>query len=228
MTKKNIRKGIFSSPLIWLTAAFLTAVIFGLYTYRSSLTSVGINEIGVLTPTYTGVIQPLCNKNNLKDISASEPCGLQSFRKITFHCEQGSSTRKLGDDNSCKTLVAWQKLATQTCPNVCPSPKPTPVASCRPRPACLDAKPACKLPQTEDMCPPNTSPKPTSSCRPRPACLDSNPRCLLPETEDMCPPSISPRPLPTSTPLPRGCYTSTAHCPTTFMGGTCQPKVICP
>ena len=30
-----------------------------------------------------------------------------------------------------------------------------PTPSCRPRPACLDASPACKMPETSDMCPPS-------------------------------------------------------------------------
>ncbi|SRR6266568_9221475 len=33
----------------------------------------------------------------------------------------------------------------------------TPQISCRPRPACLDAKPRCMIAETRDMCPPPTA-----------------------------------------------------------------------
>lgn len=39
---------------------------------------------------------------------------------------------------------------------------PTPIPTCIPRPACLDATPRCLIPETEDMCPPTITPtKPT-------------------------------------------------------------------
>jgi hypothetical protein len=34
----------------------------------------------------------------------------------------------------------------------------TPAISCRPRPACLDAKPRCMIAVTADMCPPSSPP----------------------------------------------------------------------
>lgn len=38
----------------------------------------------------------------------------------------------------------------------------TPLLSCKPRPACLDAKPRCMIPETNDMCPPATPSQKTS------------------------------------------------------------------
>ncbi|MCC6404782.1 MAG: carboxypeptidase regulatory-like domain-containing protein [Candidatus Yanofskybacteria bacterium] len=54
--------------------------------------------------------------------------------------------------------------------------------SCRPRPVCLDATPACDPPEpVEGWCP-------ASTCRPRPACLDAVPACDPPEpVEGWCP-----------------------------------------
>lgn len=81
-------------------------------------------------------------------------------------------------------------------------------AGCLPRPACLDSKPSCLLPQpAEGWCPatpspitsfsprPSPSASPRPSCRPRPACLNTYPRCLLAEPrEGWCPPITSPNP----------------------------------
>ncbi len=38
--------------------------------------------------------------------------------------------------------------------------KPVPTPTCRPRPACLDAKPRCMIAETSDMCPPKIIPSP--------------------------------------------------------------------
>lgn len=46
---------------------------------------------------------------------------------------------------------------------VCCGPAPTP--TCIPRPACLDAKPACKLPEDPRWCAPGPSPTPPPGCR---------------------------------------------------------------
>jgi len=50
---------------------------------------------------------------------------------------------------------------------------------CLPRPACLDAKPPCRinLPPDKKLCPTTPTPKPT--CRPLPACIYENPPCSL-------------------------------------------------
>lgn len=75
----------------------------------------------------------------------------------------------------------WSRFLGAQCPAqiVCPQPAPvqssTPVSSCRPRPTCLDATPACKLPITSDMCPPapHVTPWPTVVPSPR-ICMSWN------------------------------------------------------
>lgn len=49
------------------------------------------------------------------------------------------------------------------------SPSPTVKPSCKPRPACLDASPACKIKETTDMCPPITK----DGIKPRPTPIPS-------------------------------------------------------
>lgn len=65
--------------------------------------------------------------------------------------------------------IQYQKLATPqyspkpyiSAPQITITPTPTrtiiakPQISCRPRPACLDAKPRCMIAETSDMCPPS-------------------------------------------------------------------------
>jgi len=62
----------------------------------------------------------------------------------------------------------------------------TPVITCTPRPACLDATPACKMPELDSYCPKVTI-TPTVTCTPRPACLDATPACKIPILESYCP-----------------------------------------
>jgi hypothetical protein len=40
----------------------------------------------------------------------------------------------------------------------------TPVATCKPRPSCLDATPRCLIPETSDMCPPASPAPPQKAC----------------------------------------------------------------
>ena len=44
-------------------------------------------------------------------------------------------------------------------PKQTPANTPIPTPTCIPRPACLDATPACKMPETFDMCPKTTPTK---------------------------------------------------------------------
>lgn len=66
-------------------------------------------------------------------------------------------------------------------------------ASCLPRPSCLDANPACLIPEPAGgWCPTPITPLPTAvpsifpriTCVPKPKCLDSTPRCLVAEPKD--------------------------------------------
>jgi thermitase len=81
-----------------------------------------------------------------------------------------------GNANNCKKQALLEQLAKlitqllailfgQPQPQPAPAPVPTPEISptCTPRPACLDATPACQIPITDDMCPP---PSPTSELSP--------------------------------------------------------------
>ncbi len=103
--------------------------------------------------------------------------------------------------------------------------------SCIPRPACLDANPACmiKMPEGTVLCSPLPSSIPLASCRPRPACLDASPQCRMKETSDMCPrspvpsPTIFYDPRPTPTPVPQGCYYQQIQC----VRAPCNPVLIC-
>src|SRR5260221_6709844 len=66
--------------------------------------------------------------------------------------------------------IQYQKMVTPSYPLTAHIPSPhvkmmphptlsltvTPQISCRPRPACLDAKPRCMIAVTADMCPPTT------------------------------------------------------------------------
>lgn len=88
-----------------------------------------------------------------------------------------------------------------------PSPTATvssfPTPTCRPRPACLDAKPHPCLPlePVGGWCP---SPTPTPSCMPRPACIDAYPHpCKLPEPLNGWCPVGSPTPIPLKSPAPK-------------------------
>lgn len=38
---------------------------------------------------------------------------------------------------------------------LCPGVSPTVTPTCTPRPKCLDSKPRCMIPETENMCPPS-------------------------------------------------------------------------
>ncbi len=62
---------------------------------------------------------------------------------------------------------------------------PSPIATCIPRPACLDepnpAESCGEVFPEGGWCPP-------SPCTPRPACLDANPACKMPEDPNWCPP----------------------------------------
>lgn len=94
-------------------------------------------------------------------------------------------------------------------PTVTPSAPPT--ATCFPRPACLDAFPACKPPEpVGGWCPTSTKP-PGPSCLPRPACLDADPACLIPVPIGGWCPVITP---PSSPPPPPG-------------GPECKPRPAC-
>lgn len=48
------------------------------------------------------------------------------------------------------------RLTYKNNPN--PSVNPTPITTCTPRPSCFDSVPACKMPETSDMCPPTPKP----------------------------------------------------------------------
>lgn len=62
-----------------------------------------------------------------------------------------------------------------------PTPKitraPTPTPSCTPRPACLDAIPACKMPETSDICPPSITPTKSNSNSNEKVCTQEAKQC---------------------------------------------------
>ena len=97
--------------------------------------------------------------------------------------------------------------------------------TCVPRPACLDARPACKIAELSSYCP-----RPT--CIPRPACLDAQPACKIAESSNYCPPT--PRPTPRCIPRPAclkgqpGCriaeMPNANYCPP---APTCIPRPAC-
>jgi hypothetical protein len=84
--------------------------------------------------------------------------------------------------------------------SVKPMPSPssditTEKSSCTPRPACLDATPACNIAEQKDWCPAS----PTPSCSPRPLCLDAAKPCTIKEpASGWCPASPAPSTTPTT------------------------------
>ncbi|GEM_PF-2658339 len=61
--------------------------------------------------------------------------------------------------------------------NPSPSATPTPITTCTPRPACLDAIPACKMPETSDMCPPSIAPSQTEKTDRKIFCTQEAKQC---------------------------------------------------
>jgi hypothetical protein len=124
--------------------------------------------------------------------------------------------------------------------------------TCIPRPGCLDARPACTIPEPAEGWCPATTPVVTvaPTCIPRPACLDASPPCLIklapgatlcpgPTTRPTIAPTCIPRPscmndpIPCAPDLPDGAtlcpaptVTSTGPRPTspTCNGGTACPS----
>lgn len=106
--------------------------------------------------------EPDCKKSYCVKISPEPKICAQV---ITRACE-GSNCNPDG-------TVCWERMAAcRDFPTPCdvpdgwtieqPAPEPgssqIPAPSCRPRPPCLDASPACKMPETSDMCPPSPQP----------------------------------------------------------------------
>lgn len=84
------------------------------------------------------------------------------------------------------------------------SPVPTPIASCVPRPSCLDAVPACKLPITANMCPApvgTTIPRPSASPLPS-GCYYQQVKCFQAPCNPILVCATSTRPSPTPIPMP--------------------------
>jgi hypothetical protein len=74
----------------------------------------------------------------------------------------------------------------------------TPGTTCIPRPACLDAHPACTIAEPIGGFCPTTPP----TCTPRPACLDAHPACKIREPIGGWCPAASPSPTPSASPSP--------------------------
>lgn len=99
---------------------------------------------------------------------------------------------------------------SQTRPTPSPIVFPTPAPSCIPRPACLDAKPACKILMRPDYCPPKPQPpicNTNADCPPGNMCIQpSMPACppglLCPQVmpAKICIPYATPTPMPTIQP----------------------------
>ncbi|MBI2595990.1 hypothetical protein HYW46_04635 [Candidatus Daviesbacteria bacterium] len=100
---------------------------------------------------------PFC-KEGVNSFAVGKPCEGGNFQGVTYECYDGFSG-SLGDETSCKTSEDWSKYALEACAGrtSCPKPSVTPPASCRPRPACLDANPPCRMPEPVGRwCPGNT------------------------------------------------------------------------
>ncbi|HKC04735.1 MAG TPA: hypothetical protein VKC54_02600 [Patescibacteria group bacterium] len=59
-----------------------------------------------------------------------------------------------------KSMIANYQATPTATPTNTPIESATPTPTCKPRPACLDAKPRCLIPETNDMCP-KATPTPT-------------------------------------------------------------------
>lgn len=122
---------------------------------------VGINEVRVSDQFYT---TNTCNKNDLDSLTFTQPCSPHGFYAVSYRCT-GSNDAQNTVSRICQTTSKLQALAEQACPDVCPKPSYSPRPSttnskCMPRPACLDAKPACMImiPEGVSYCPASPNP----------------------------------------------------------------------
>src|SRR3989344_1971135 len=91
-----------------------------------------------------------------------------------------ASIQKADADGDGKITLNDYNILTEWVKNGYPGP------SCKPRPACLDANPACYIVQSEDMCPPATKCTDNSQCSANQVCDFNSPDC--PRNERYCPP----------------------------------------
>lgn len=84
---------------------------------------------------YLGFSLKLSSNEILQDDNRQTVCTIEA--KL---CPDGSYVGRVGS-----------KCEFTKCPQ-----KTTPTPTCKPRPACLDAKPRCMIPETSDMCPKST------------------------------------------------------------------------
>ncbi len=163
---------------------------------KSLLQQANINEIGVTSTSNSA----RC-RSGLATFNAKNSCGNTGFTTYSYTCQNGQSGT-VGEGTKCVGVAHAYEMAMRACGNRCvvtssakPVPSPVkPVASCRPRPACLDSVPQCKIAVTEDMCPPSPqlSPVPAPSgcyyqqvqcvkapCEPVLICADARPNPVI-------------------------------------------------
>jgi len=81
---------------------------------------------------------------------------LLSLGAVTFLYYQNQNLKNL--------LATYQTSTPSPTPTITPTQTASasasikPKSTCKPRPACLDANPACKIAVTNDMCPPSPTP----------------------------------------------------------------------
>jgi len=163
-----------SKSNIGLIALGILAVIIIASSFIYS-TIASINRPSVVSSM---LITPTLRKcENVKTFSLNNNCGSSYYQTAIFMCGNSKAVRKIGTKSlrqmeTCKSYTSLYSDAQSICRSTCPietpvpstkpSPVASPIASCKPRPACLDAKPrACVLPVTEDMCSPQPILSPT-------------------------------------------------------------------
>lgn len=96
---------------------------------------------------------------------------------VTSDDRQAVAVSSSNNTNFLELLRQWVSVYNRR--SNLPEARQLPTPTCIPRPACLDANPACQVmpPYNGVWCSASPTPKPT--CVPRPACLDANPPCRI-------------------------------------------------
>lgn len=179
MKKKRVS---FWPKYLWV---ILLVILGSLYFGFRQLSPASVNQVSYGSPSESS--SPSCYAQNVSYTSYRESCSNTepSYYFLDYRCGYEKEIHTIGESGICQYGSSLLDGARYYCrQNLCPSASPipspvfsakpsprpssTPVASCRPRPACLDSRPACNIPETDDMCPPTPSPSVFSgvSCRP--------------------------------------------------------------
>lgn len=181
----NRKKSFRLRPLHYIIA--LVAVLtLGVYSYyRSSMTPAEVYYIGD-TPYSVDVIGGDAN---------FDESGCQILKPVK--CPQGATCEPY---KVCQATAVSTGIAVGTTPERVPVPTVTPSSSCQPRPACLDATPACKIAEK----PGQWCPTPTPTAQPVPSgCFVVSPSCppgrMCAQYQKLICPTPTPTPTATAT-----------------------------